>query len=225
MGRHSLGIVVPARNEEKTIKNVLTSLKNYGDVLVVDDFSTDKTLFLTKNLKIKYIKNKKKLGYEATTLKGIKYLLKKKYKYIATFDADGEHDPKFLININKLQNFDLLIGERKKLNRFSEYFFSYTVNFFFNIRDPLSGLKVYRSKILNQIDLNYENDYNTNLIFKIRGINGKIIHKPLNVKKRKDTSRLGNALKVNLNIIICLFRLLFKIITYKLLTIKKINKC
>ena len=78
MGRHSLGIVVPARNEEKTIKNVLTSLKNYGDVLVVDDFSTDKTLFLTKNLKTKYIKNKKKLGYEATTLKGIKYLLKKK---------------------------------------------------------------------------------------------------------------------------------------------------
>ena len=216
MGRHSLGIVVPARNEEKTIKNVLTSLKNYGDVLVVDDFSTDKTLFLTKNLKTKYIKNKKKLGYEATTLKGIKYLLKKKYKYIATFDADGEHDPKFLLNINKLQNFDLLIGERKKLNRFSEYFFSYTVNFFFNIRDPLSGLRVYSTNILKKIKLANENDFNTYLIFKIKNNNGVIMHKPLNVKKRKDNSRLGDNFKVNLNIFISLFKVILKIMIYKI---------
>ena len=46
MGRSRLGIVVPVRNEEKTIKKVIVSLKKYGDVLVVDDSSTDKTLLI-----------------------------------------------------------------------------------------------------------------------------------------------------------------------------------
>ena len=110
MGRSRLAIVVPARNEEKTIKKVIISLKRYGDILVVDDSSTDKTPFIIKNLPIKFIKNKINLGYEGTVLKGIKYLLKKNYKYIATFDADGEHDPKFLLNIKKIKNFDLLLS-------------------------------------------------------------------------------------------------------------------
>ena len=123
MGRYRLAIVVPARNEEKTIKKVIMSLKKFGDVLIVDDSSTDKTPIIVKNLQVKVIRNKVKLGYEATLLKGIKYLLKKNYKYIASFDADGEHDPKFFLNIKKLKSFDLLIGKRKKLNRFSEYFF------------------------------------------------------------------------------------------------------
>jgi len=212
MGRSRLGIVIPARNEEKTIKKVIISLKKYGDVLVVDDSSTDKTSIILKNLQTKFIKNRNNLGYEATLLKGIKYLLKKKYKYIATFDADGEHDPKFLLNVKKLKNFDLLIGKRKKFNRFSEYFFSFFVKLFFNIQDPLSGLKIYSTNILNKIKLTNENDLNTYLIFKIKNLNGKIIHKLLNVKKRKDSSRLGNSFSVNFYIIICLFKLFFKII-------------
>ena len=197
MGRSRLGIVVPARNEEKTIKKVIVSLQKYGDILIVDDASTDKTSFIIKNLKTKFIKNKINLGYETTVQKGIKYLLKKKYKYIATFDADGEHDPKFLLNIKKIKNFDLLIGKRKKLNRLSEYFFSFIIKLFFGVHDPLSGLKIYNTNILKKIQLTNGNDFNTYIIFKIKNLNGKIVHKSLNVKKRKDSSRLGNTFKVN----------------------------
>ena len=216
MGRSRLAIVVPTRNEEKTIKKVIISLKKYGDILVVDDSSTDKTSSIIQNLQIKFIKNKIRLGYEGTVLKGIKYLLKKNYKYIATFDADGEHDPKFLLNIKKIKNFDLLIGKRKKFNRFSEYFFLFFVRLFFNVNDPLSGLRIYNTNILKKIKLINENDFNTYLIFKIKNQNGRIIHKPLNVKKRKDNSRLGNDLKVNLNIFISLFKVVLKIMIYKI---------
>ena len=216
MGRSRLAIVVPARNEEKTIKKVIFSLKKYGDILIVDDSSTDKTSFIIQNLSIRYIKNKINLGYEGTVLKGIKYLLKKNYKYIATFDADGEHDPKFLLNIKKIKNFDLLIGKRKKLNRFSEYFFSFVTRLFFNIHDPLSGLRIYNTNFLKKIKLMNENDFNTYLIFKIKNLDGRIIHRPLNVKKRKDNSRLGNDFKVNLNIIISLFKFILKIMIYKI---------
>ena len=66
MGRSRLAIVVPVRNEEKTIKKVIISLKKYGDILIVDDSSTDKTSII-QNLPIKFIKNKINLGYENST--------------------------------------------------------------------------------------------------------------------------------------------------------------
>ena len=53
MGRFSLGIVVPARNEEKTIEKVIDSINKYGDVLVVDDASYDKTTSILKKNKSK----------------------------------------------------------------------------------------------------------------------------------------------------------------------------
>ena len=78
MGRSELAIVVPARDEEKTIKKVVLSLKKYGDILVIDDHSSDKSQKILKTLDVQVIRNKKNLGYEETVLRGIKYLLKKK---------------------------------------------------------------------------------------------------------------------------------------------------
>ena len=43
MGRFKTVTVVPAYNEEKTILNVLNDLKNYSEIILVDDNSTDKT--------------------------------------------------------------------------------------------------------------------------------------------------------------------------------------
>ena len=223
MQRSRLAIVIPARNEEITIKKVIQSLKNYGDILIVDDASTDNTKLIAENLKTKVIKNLKNLGYESTILKGIKYCLKKNYKYIATFDADDEHDNIFIKDCLKSKSFDLLIGKRKRLNRISEYIFSHVTKFLFNIEDPLSGLKIYNSKILKKIELKEEKLLNVNIIFKIRNLNGKIVHKILNVKKRKDNSRLGNILLVNIYIIYCLFKLLFKIYFNKVIIIKNRN--
>jgi len=223
MGRFSLGIIIPARNEEKTIKKVIDSIKKYGDIVVVDDSSSDKTLSILKKSRTKYLRNYSHKGYEETVLKGIKHLLKKNYKYIATFDADGEHDHKFFLNLKKNSSFDLIIGQRKSFNRFSEYLFSFITNNLFNIKDPCSGLKIYNTKILKKINIKNENILNTSIIFKIKFLGGKIIHKILKVKKRKDGSRLGNKLIVNINIIYCIFKLLVKSLFLKTMY-KKIHK-
>tara|TARA_B100000427_G_C15326243_1_gene514830 strand:- start:18 stop:674 length:657 start_codon:yes stop_codon:yes gene_type:complete len=215
MGRFSLGIVIPARNEEKTIKKVIDSIKKYGDILVVDDASSDKTLSILKKSKIKYLRNYSGKGYEETVIKGIKYLLKKNYKYIATFDADGEHDHKFFLKLKNITSFDLIIGQRKSFNRLSEYLFSFITHLLFNIKDPLSGLKIYNTKILKKIKIKNENILNTSIIFKIKFLGGKVIHKLLKVKKRKDQSRLGNNLIVNINIIYYILKLLVKLLFLK----------
>lgn len=211
MGRSELAIVIPARNEEKTIKKVILSLKKYGDILVIDDHSSDNTQKIIKKLDVQAIRNKKNLGYEETILKGIKYFLKRKYKYIATFDADDEHDPKFFEKFRKYKKYDLIIGKRQKFNRFFEYIFSFLTKKLYGIEDPLSGLKIYNSKMLKKIYLNNDKLLNTFLIFKIKNHKGKIIHKNLIVKKRQDNSRMGNSFFVNVHLMICLIRLITKI--------------
>ena len=64
MDRSKIVTIVPAYNEEKTIFEVVNSLQKFTDVIVVDDYSTDKTSKLINKLKIIVIKNLKNEGYE-----------------------------------------------------------------------------------------------------------------------------------------------------------------
>ena len=49
MARSSLGIVIPALNEEKTIGRIIIKLKKFGDVFVINDCSTDQTKNISLN--------------------------------------------------------------------------------------------------------------------------------------------------------------------------------
>ena len=94
-----ISIIIPAHNVERYIKNCLISVfdqtyKNI-EVILVDDFSTDKTVEIAKsfqknhsNLKIISLKNyglKKKSGISIARNLGIKFA---KGKFIALLDAD-----------------------------------------------------------------------------------------------------------------------------------------
>ena len=78
----------------------------------------------------------------------------KKVKFIITIDADDELSsqsiPFLLKNLLK-NNFDIIVGSRNKLNRISEYFLKLIFNFKFNVKDPISGLKIYRIKVIKRV--------------------------------------------------------------------------
>ena len=207
MGRFKLAIIIPAKNESATIEKVVDSIKKYGDILVINDASSDNTEEILKKRKIKYLKNNRALGYEKTILKGINFLLKKNYTHIATFDADGEHDSNFFRNIKKYNKYDLIIGNRKSFNRVSEYIFSWITNFFFEIKDPFSGLKIYKVDFLKKIKIQNKNLLNIFILFQFKFKGGNFFFKQLNVYKRKDNSRLGNTILVNFKIIYYLLKL------------------
>jgi len=93
-----LQILMPAHNEEKSIKEILIkvnkSLKSQKikfSFIVCEDGSTDKTLSILKNLKkkikLKIISKKKKKGYSNALINGIKYV---KSKYLLIMDSDGQ---------------------------------------------------------------------------------------------------------------------------------------
>ena len=98
-------IIIPAFNEELSIGEVIFQSKKYGDIIVVDDGSTDKTVEVSKKYGAIVIYSKINMGYDKTVLKGINYALDKDYNYILIIDADGQHPsksiPKFIHYIKK----------------------------------------------------------------------------------------------------------------------------
>ena len=177
----------------------------------MNDCSSDRT----KNLNVKFKKifffnNKKRLGYENNIKKGFKLLLKKKFEYIVTFDADGEHHIKNLKKIEKIiyenPQYDMLIGERSHINRFSEKIVSYLFYQKYNIKDPLTGLKIYKTNSLKKFYKKINKgfflvDLVSIFLKKKRKIkNFKIIS--VKVKQRK--SKVGSFAFANFKVLKCL---------------------
>ena len=200
-------IIIPVHNEKLSLKKVIKECIFFSKILVVDDGSADGTSSWLKNKKIPFIKNKKKSGYEISLIKGFKKLLKNNnIKYIITLDGDGEHNPKYLnsmMNIFKRKRLDLLIGERNKLNRFSEKVLSAFFFLRYGVRDPISGYKIYSSKalkkIINKIKLN---SFLVDIIPYFRANNCKIENYKIKIRPRiKSQPKVGKSFFVNFKIL------------------------
>jgi glycosyltransferase involved in cell wall biosynthesis len=148
----NLIILIPAYNEEKNIENVIKKFKKYAEILVVDDNSADATYKIAKINAHYLIKNKRNYGYDKTLRVGIKYIIQNiKKKFIITVDGDGQHNPsavkRFLL---KIKNYDIIVGERNLLNRKIEKKISNISYKEIGIKDPLSGMKCYRTKSIKK---------------------------------------------------------------------------
>lgn len=216
MEKSKVAIIIPSKNEEKTVFDVVKDTKSFGTPIVIDDNSNDKTKEIKFEKDIIYIRNNSDLGYEKSLQIGFEIAEKNNYQYLITIDADGQHytnDIPKIINLINNGNY-LVIAERGKLQRISEYFFSFFYSVFYNIRDPLSGFKGYNVELFK--DNNFIFDDNTLIGTKllIRCIKKKYKLETFrtNTNPRKDKPRYGNALKSNFKI----FRALLLNILYLL---------
>lgn len=110
-------VLVPAFNEEKNILSILKDLQDYfTNILVIDDGSSDRTNFITKSNNIKCINHSINLGQGAALETGLKYFIENyKYKYVITFDGDGQHrsiDAYNMLQVAKKNNLKAVIGTR-----------------------------------------------------------------------------------------------------------------
>ena len=86
-------IIIPAYNEELTIGSIVTLARKYGDVLVVDDGSEDRTSEIASNAGAIVIRHDTNFGKSQALKTGFDYALSMGYEVIVTLDADGQHDP------------------------------------------------------------------------------------------------------------------------------------
>jgi dolichol-phosphate mannosyltransferase len=108
-------IVIPAYNEEATIKKVVERAKVYADICVVNDGSKDRTKEIVEAIPgvvcINHIKN---THIPQTILDGMKYALENNYHYIITLDAGLSHNPDELPLLINEPPSDLVVGVRVK---------------------------------------------------------------------------------------------------------------
>jgi len=92
--RDAVFVIVPAFNEGPKIVEVLSELKkDFPNVVVVDDGSSDDTFSRAKSAALHVLRHVINRGQGAALQTGITYALSQGARYIVTFDADGQHDP------------------------------------------------------------------------------------------------------------------------------------
>ncbi len=127
-------VVVPAFNEEKTIKQCIERIQKYHtDIIVVDDGSKDGTVAIVKELTgsrnplrrvedeaskfgmtVELISLKKNKGKGFTMREGAEYAWKHGAGAVLFMDADNQHDPKHISSFLELLNkkTDIILGIR-----------------------------------------------------------------------------------------------------------------
>ncbi|KFI23342.1 glycosyltransferase family 2 protein [Nitrosococcus oceani] len=93
-----LAVLIPAHNEAATIDGIVRAAKEHlgGDVVVIDDASTDGTAQIARSAGATVLPLSCNLGAWGATQAGIRYALKANYQQVMTMDADGQHLPEYL---------------------------------------------------------------------------------------------------------------------------------
>ena len=167
-------VIIPTYNEIENIEHILEQVLAKSEtieVLVIDDNSPDGTALRVKFMqssepRIHLLERPGKMGLGSAYVTGFKYALEQGYDYIMEMDADFSHNPndipRFLETVKK---YDVVIGSRycdgvniihwpiKRL--LISYFASKYVRTITRmpVKDPTSGFKCFRRKVLESIDL------------------------------------------------------------------------
>lgn len=165
--------IIPAYNESGNLRAVIEDLRSFGgDLLVVNDGSTDDTAALAKSLGAQVISHPFNLGIGGTVQTGLKYAREKGYDLAIQFDGDGQHRADQIPRIVELVaggEADLVIGSRTLpggykmgATRFlGSRVFHCLIRFLsgHSIQDPTSGFRCYGKRTIQLFSRYYTDDY------------------------------------------------------------------
>jgi len=188
-------VIIPARNEEKTIGEVITGVwaeLPHAWIMVVDDGSKDGTYEICKKAGVGLIRHGKKLGLGRTIKEG----LERAEGALVLIDADGEYSPEDIGGLlERLDRFDLVLGSRflgKKpkmglVHKLGNILFSGVVSLLIGqkITDAQTGLRALSRKAVRKIELSGGYTYTQEMIIQAAKKGLKIVEVPARYEKRK----------------------------------------
>jgi glycosyltransferase involved in cell wall biosynthesis len=111
--RNDVLIVIPARDEARTISGLIQALgvAGWNHVLVVDDHSSDDTSSVARAAGACVLRPVLHMGAWGAMQAGIRYAQAKGYQAVITMDADGQHEVQEISQLLRMRdNADLIIG-------------------------------------------------------------------------------------------------------------------
>ena len=224
-----ISVVIPVFNEELTIGNVIERLtlvmQKYGfkyEIIVVDDFSADRSLAFSKKLDAKVYSLKTHMGKGYALRAGF---AKAKGEIITTIDSDGSHRPEELPRLLTpiLQNkSDLVIGSRylsktpvaaRRLNVAGVQLFNFLVKLLTrtNVSDSQSGYRVMKNNVLQNMYLRSSGyEIESEMLVKTARHGFRVKEVPISFEQRTyGTSRLDpmvDGLKILFSILLACIR-------------------
>ena len=167
-------LIIPAHDEEDSIKKTINSIKGY-DYIIINDGSTDQTERILIDNDYNHISLCFNLGIGGAVQTGYKYASENNYDIAIQFDADGQHDAesiKDLIQPIIDDKADFTIGSRfvkKNSSNFKSSFLRRVgirlisnVIFLFSktrIYDTTSGFRAANKKAIAYFAENYPKEY------------------------------------------------------------------
>jgi len=203
MDKSNLAILIPAYNESTTIKKVILGAIEFGDVIVVDDGSTDGTREIASSCGAIVLSNSINLGYDGALAFGAKYIADNHYSFFITMDADGQHPTAFIAKFIALfeNGHCLVVGNRNKFQRIAEFVFAKAINTKTNIKDPLCGMKGYSADLLREKgSFDTYGSVGTELMFYALAAKVKVANVCIPVADRIDAPRFSTLFRANIRI-------------------------
>ena len=207
-------IIIPAKNEERSIAQVIKSIPKSIDkissvqIIVINDGSSDNTAAAAKDAGAKVITNKKCLGLARSFSRGLSAALKAGADIIVNTDGDNQYDqaeiPKLIKPIlnNKA---DMVIGDRqvkslefmKAGNKYGNLLGSWVLRKLTNtkVNDASSGFRAWSREAALQLNINSSHTYTHESIIQAAIKNLVIKNVPISFRERQTgSSRLISGL-------------------------------
>jgi UDP-N-acetylglucosamine---dolichyl-phosphate N-acetylglucosaminyltransferase len=154
-------VIIPAKNEEKHVQEVILKTKKYAkNIVLIDDGSCDKTSLIAKKSGAIVLRHAINLGKGAALKTGCEYALMQKAEIIIFMDSDGQHDPHDIPRfLSELKKYDIVFGSRR-LNknmpfilRFGNWFINKVSEILFGIyvSDTQSGYRAFKANVYEKI--------------------------------------------------------------------------
>lgn len=193
-------IAFPCYNEAPYLGSLVLQAKEYGDVMVLDDGSSDNSPKIGKLAGAYVIANGKNLGYGTTIRHILKEAKWRQYDILVILDADNQHStsdiPKMISAVQKGN--DLVIGYREKKSiplyrKVGQGIISFFVRWLSGskVKDTQSGFRAFSKKAIETIELKQDGmTVSSEMIQVATKLGLKITEIPISVKYLKDSSTI-----------------------------------
>jgi glycosyltransferase involved in cell wall biosynthesis len=194
-----VSVVTTAWNERENIEELIRRIRQTlaaipHEEIVVDDTSTDGTLEVAKRYADIAV-GKTREGQTKGLLFGAQLA---KYPIIVTIDSDLENSPELIPNlIEKLGEFDVVVGSRSVLPRVSERWASKTLGKLCGVYDFYSNFRAFKREAIVGVELEAGETFGGELLVKAKKQGFRIGEVCYEAPPRRSSPRIGNTFRAN----------------------------